>query len=25
MRTGLVHDYTRRGGVVSTKIMLPDG
>ncbi|KPX40545.1 Mobilization protein [Pseudomonas savastanoi pv. glycinea] len=25
MRTGLVHDYTRRGGVVSTEIMLPDG
>ncbi|WP_258041208.1 MobA/MobL family protein, partial [Pseudomonas syringae] len=25
MRTGLVHDYTRRGGVVSTEIMLTDG
>ncbi|MGP5371279.1 MobQ family relaxase, partial [Pseudomonas helleri] len=25
MRTGLVHDYTRKGGVVSTEIILPDG
>jgi MobA/MobL family len=24
-RTGLVHDYTRRGGVVQTEIVLPDG
>jgi hypothetical protein len=25
MRTGLIHDYTRKGGVVSTEIILPDG
>lgn len=25
MRTGLVHDYTRKGGVVSTEIILADG
>lgn len=24
-RTGQVHDYTRKGGVVSTEILLPDG
>ncbi|GGJ51419.1 hypothetical protein PSTH1771_16460 [Pseudomonas syringae pv. theae] len=25
IRTSLVHDYTRRGGVFSTEIMFPDG
>lgn len=25
VRTGLEHDYTRKGGVVSTEILLPDG
>lgn len=24
-RTGLVHDYTRKGGVVSSELVLPDG
>ena len=24
-RTGLTHDYTRKGGVVHTEVLLPDG